>query len=514
MCEVEVMRKRITAAFLAILLSLAALVPTAACAAQSAGIIQNVQVSGSSLTVLCAQVAQGGEYTLQLDGTQLPFSTGNVDLTRTPVTVFCLVDISETSYFRSKVIREVLLEISASLGSDDRMLVATLDSQLNIQQLPDTPEDREAAMETLSFSHKDADLYQGILKSLEQLSSDESYSPCRCLVVLSDGDHFQGSDYTQQEVLTAIEKARLPVYTVALAETYTQRQGARTLGSLSRSSCGGKALSSIDDSGYIRKDVSGTTFGRTIWEDLIGMPVLTVDLSGFAVDRTKTALALRISCTAGNNVYEDSLDIPTDRFPAVAVAEETKPSVTEAPADIQKEAPREQPASAVPIWIWVVAGVVAVAGVAVAAILLSRKKQPQPQPAPEAPAKVVEIPAQAVPPAPAAPKETGYHLYLTDIPHGTRKRHYRLPENRPLSLGRDGRADEVLNAEDKLLSGTHFSIVAQAGAYRIRDERSRNGTFLNGVPIGEKGWCSFHSGDKLRAGSCEYRIVIQPDQIP
>lgn len=507
------MGKRIAATFLAIFLSLAVLVPTAASAAQSAHIIQNVQVSGSTLTVLCAQVAQDGEYTLQLDGTQLPFSTGSVDLTRTPVTVFCLVDTSETSYFKSKVIREALLEISASLGNDDRMLIATLDSQLNIQQLPATPEDREAAMETLSFSHKDADLYYGILKSLEQLSSDESYSSCRCLVVLSDGDHFQNSDYTQQEVLTAIEKARLPVYTVALAETYTQRKGARTLGSLSRSSCGGKALSSIDDSGYIRKDVSGTTFGRTIWEDLIGMPILSVDLADFAVDRGKTALALRISYTAGNNVYEDSLDIPTDRFPGATVAEETEPNVRETSPEFKKEAPQEQPASAAPIWVWVAAGVVVLAGVAVAAVLLSRKKQPQVAPEVlETPPEVVEVPE--VPPAPVAPKEPSYHLYLTDIPHGTRKRHYRLTENRPLSLGRDGRADEILNAEDKRLSGSHFSIVAQAGVYRIRDEKSRNGTFLNGVPIGEKGWCSFHSGDKLRAGSCEYRIVIQPDQVP
>lgn len=511
------MGKRIAISFLAVCLALAALLPSSANAAQASQIIQDVEVKDHSLTVLCADVSQGGEYTLQLDGTQLPFSVGSVDLTRTRVTVLCLVDIQSSSYLKSKLIRETLLEISASLGKDDRMLIATSDDQLTIAEMPVSPEEREAAIGDISFGRKDADLYDGILKSLEQLSSNETYSSCRCLVILSDGDNRKDSTFTQQEVLTAIEKARLPVYTVALAETYTQRQGARILGSFSRSSCGGAALSTIDESGYIRKDSSGTAFGRAIWEGIIGMPVLEADLTGFVADGAKASLCLRVSCTVGDNVYEDTVELASDMFPAPPQAAETAPATSEGDTGLKKEAPKaEKPASSrASFWLWGAVALAVAVTAAVIALVIFRKKRPQSQTAPEAiPEEPVQL-AQPEVPSPAEtplPKEAIHHLYLTDIPHGTRKRHYSLREDNPVCFGRDGRADEIINGQDKKLSGTHFSIVAQGGIYRIRDEGSRNGTFLNGVPIAGKGWCQFLSGDKLRAGSYEYRITIEPDR--
>jgi pSer/pThr/pTyr-binding forkhead associated (FHA) protein len=54
---------------------------------------------------------------------------------------------------------------------------------------------------------------------------------------------------------------------------------------------------------------------------------------------------------------------------------------------------------------------------------------------------------------------------------------------------REGQRTEILLTEDPTLSGTHFLILYQqdTGQYRIADENSSNGTFINGEPIDARG---------------------------
>jgi hypothetical protein len=56
-------------------------------------------------------------------------------------------------------------------------------------------------------------------------------------------------------------------------------------------------------------------------------------------------------------------------------------------------------------------------------------------------------------------------------------------------MTREGQRTEILLTEDPALSGTHFLIVYQqdTGQYRIADENSTSGTFVNGKPIDSKG---------------------------
>ena len=56
-------------------------------------------------------------------------------------------------------------------------------------------------------------------------------------------------------------------------------------------------------------------------------------------------------------------------------------------------------------------------------------------------------------------------------------------------MTRDGQRTEMLLTEDSAMSGTHFVILYQqdTGQYRIIDENSTNGTFVNGEPIDPKG---------------------------
>jgi hypothetical protein len=56
-------------------------------------------------------------------------------------------------------------------------------------------------------------------------------------------------------------------------------------------------------------------------------------------------------------------------------------------------------------------------------------------------------------------------------------------------MTREGQRTEILLTEDPAVSGTHFLILYQqdTGQYRIADENSANGTFVNGEPIDAKG---------------------------
>ena len=81
-----------------------------------------------------------------------------------------------------------------------------------------------------------------------------------------------------------------------------------------------------------------------------------------------------------------------------------------------------------------------------------------------------------------------------------------MEENRELTLGRDDRADLILNPKDKKLSGVHCVVLCDGDALHVKDAGSTNGTFVNGVPL--QGGSSFRmsDGDTLRVGDYEYRI--------
>ena len=73
-------------------------------------------------------------------------------------------------------------------------------------------------------------------------------------------------------------------------------------------------------------------------------------------------------------------------------------------------------------------------------------------------------------------------------------------------VGSDGKNDICLDAKDTNLTGKHFKM-------RIRKERLwvealEGETFTNGVPIRKLGAVSIGSGDLIRAGSHEYRVIF------
>jgi pSer/pThr/pTyr-binding forkhead associated (FHA) protein len=78
-------------------------------------------------------------------------------------------------------------------------------------------------------------------------------------------------------------------------------------------------------------------------------------------------------------------------------------------------------------------------------------------------------------------------------------------------IGRSRKADLVLN--DSAVSVTHCQILAGGESVEIEDLRSKNGTFVNEVPIERTG---LKTGDKIQVGRTELEVRFEPltSEIP
>lgn len=506
--------KKIVGLLLSVCMAVALLAPVSANAAQTSNLIRNVEISGTEMTVFSAVPEENGEFGITLDGQALTVEAGTVQEQQLPVTVFCLVDTSGSiSDFKMKLLRDTLRELSASLKEEDNMVISTVDNQLTLGQPLTTHEQREEAIQAIRSSHKDTDLYRGIVESIQELTGSAQYHTCRYLVIFSDGVEHQDNGLTEQEVLAAIQKARLPVYTVGLVQNHNERDGAKILGSFGRNSYGGMHLTTVDEGANkpLRTDVSGEEFAGAIWDSIQSGAVLKADLSEVAVDTAKTQVRLGVCYQAQEKAYEDFVDLDTGDLP-VAVPE----SQGEAQAETQtgeSEATEQEPQKKGNAVLWILLAAAAVVAVVIVVICVKKNSKKQDTDMEKIPETEAAEPLEEIthtqPIEQAAPKKQ-YSVFMTDIPYGQQKLRYTIPEEQPVTFGRDKRANQVLNGKDSSLSGVHFALMVHNGMYGVRDEKSLNGTYLNGVSISGRGWTKLESGDKLRVGGYEYRVIIEP----
>ena len=506
------MKKRILAIVLT--LCLLAVLPVPALAAQETEMICWTQAEPGKLSMLLACQAEEGNYSASLDGKELTLTGGTVAEEKLPVTIYCLVDTSGSiSKFKMKLIRNTLKTISKSMSGGDNMILATVDNTVKESQPLSTAEDREAAIDAIASSNKYTNLYSGIVTGLDRLASATDLNPVRALVVLSDGLDRQDNGMTEQEVSSAIAKTRLPIFTVALIEGYSERSGGKVLGSFARSSCGGMHLTTVSEgsSGKVNWDASGEAFGQAIWQAVSGGQYLTAELD--SLDTTKAELQLTVSYTTANSSYTDSVTVSTSSVtvPAEETIEETTVESTE---------PEVQESSR--SYIWVIAAVVVLAVLAAVVLVVRNKKKkaviipdpPHTEPVDDEPpaTKPVDVEPPVTEPAePADPELLKQHctVELVDIPHGEHPCGFSVPMDEQVSFGRNSKSRFIIDREDSKLSGCHFSLVINKNLICVRDEHSTNGTFLNGIRIADSSWTKLESGDKLRAGSREYRLTVK-----
>ncbi len=528
------MKKRISV-LLALCLLLLVVQPLTVMAAQSRNMIQTVEIAEENLSIRCAAM-EGAAYALTLDGTALEVRQSTVEQEDIPVTFFCLVDTSGSiGDYKMEIIQDTLMTISAAMDAADSMVVAEFNDQMTLSAPLLTQQERQAAIEAISSSGKDTSLYAGIAASIDEICSNEAaYNPYVCLVVLSDGGEDQNNGLSVDEVSTAILQARIPVYTVAILGSEDVKdeetlESAKVMGSFARNSSGGLHLTTVEEGGSadLRPDASGEEFGSAIWRSMMSTAMLFANLEGVVPEESKTTVELLLECRVGDNVYTEScsfdralLPMPTPT-PTPEAIEAPTPEPTQAPEPTQtptQEFPVPDPTVAWYVWVVIAVGV---AGIVAAGILVGMAKKKKKQQAamlaeclradvPQTGA-APEVPSMQPVPETAQRREVFHQVLITDIPYGQQKLQLSMKEEQPVSFGRDQRASCTLNAADSKLSGKHFSLFIRSGIYSLRDEGSLNGTYLNGVQIPKNVWVKMENGDKVRAGSYEYRVMI--DQL-
>lgn len=549
------MKKKLIAFLAALFLFAALAVPSYA--VQESKLIQWVQADQGRLSILLSTQTAKVDYAVTIDGQPVPVSVQSIQSQALPVTVYCLVDTSGTiNNYRTKLIQGTLTQISQSLSENDNMIITTVGETVQESAALETEQERADAIAAIEFSSKAADLYTSISDGITRLASATDMNPVRALVILSSGLNRNNSGVTDLEVRDAIEKTRVPVFSVAVVVNTAEKEGGRILGTFARSSCGGTYQTTASgNNAEIRWDATGQEFGAGVWKTISSYRVLTADLSQLELSTSGSEAKLTVSYTQDNSSFTDSVLIPTTGLIAPTVPEETvdpEPMEAETAAEATEE--EKAPASAeaetegeteiepeltetepetmlkrlqldeVPLSAWIAAGVVLLAVIILIPALAAKKKkakkleQEAAKRAKDEQDELNRLKEEEERLAEARRREMrdtvsqpvpGCYVTMVDIPHGKSPKRFVVPIGEAVSFGRDTRAKYVLDGNDSQLSGLHFSLIIQSqSSIRVRDEHSTNGTYINGVQISQNGWSKMENGDKLRAGSREYRVTV------
>lgn len=505
------MKKKLVAVVLCLILVLT--MPLSVLAAQEANLVQETWINGPEMTMICSGAEDApGKYQVTIAGKDITMQKSNIRTAKIPMTVFCLVDTSGSiSEYKMRLIRQTLQTISDSLSTSDNMVIAQLDNNLEVGSLLRTKKARNDVINGIQATYEDTNLYAGIVESVHKLTSDSTYHDYGCVVVLSDGKDCQDNGMTEKEVMTAVQESRVPVFTVALVQNADEREDAKVMGSFARGSYGGVHQSTVSDEGGnkpIRWDADGAEFGKEILDTMQNMAVLKGNLEELEIDESQNEVRVDVRLTAGTNVYTDTLKMNVSDFADI------HPETTEAE-------PAENENKDTLIWILIGCGLVVLALVILIVAKKRSKKKAAAAAAPEPEAEQaafsgvpddIQQPAASVIPDSAFLQQR-YQVHLADIPYGAQKHSFTVNAVEVVTFGRDPRRVQcVVSTTDNQLSGKHFSMTLQQSHYCIRDDDSKNGTYHNGVPIAGKGWVKFESGDRIRVGAYEYRVVIEPVQ--
>lgn len=506
--------------------------------------LETCEVDGMELQILCTQpdaadsVTDKEAFRLTLKGEELPVtSLTSVGAKGLPVTVYCLVDVSGSMHEdQMQQAKDVLYAVCESLDDGDNMVIATLGNETHTSGFLTQSSEIEAVIEELAAGNEDTNLYKGIVDSLGILSSDASVNTKRCLLILSDGEDDQKTGITKEEAERNVTDTRIPVYTVATLPqnpSETKINYGKLLGSFARMSVGGAHYAPVVD------DISAREAGEDIANQIRSSLVLTAEVS--ALQDMKNELLLRVVYTASDNSrYEDAITVYAEDFTrteetateettieetateVIATEETVTEASTEEDPDPDDQTTWEKLVANIKeyMWYWI-AGATAVilAVIIILVIVIKRiKRKKQDTPVSQNDDNVII-------------KNTGTNtgittsigfdisqenggkasqkvstLVLKAIGYESIEHRIELPEGVEVTVGRNGKADIILDSKDQKLSGVHCAMKLESGKIYVRDMGSKNGTFVNGIPIKQMGRVAVHKGETIRMGSYEYRI--------
>lgn len=491
------------------------------------------------------------------------------------ITFYCLVDVSGSMNNEQMAqAKDVLYAICEGLEGDDNMVVGELGTTLEVSEFLTDKEEIRGLIDALTADEDYTALYDAVIDSISALQSNKSCNPKKCLVLISDGDNKTVIGRTRQEALDAVEDSRIPMYTVAaLRNSHTRQQieYAENLGAFARQSAGGKdyvpRVDNMEASDTGKDILQDTRGGQILMIDVAGVKaereevLLSIGFDAGEDVYTDTIYlyasdlpALEEEPSSESEESGESEEGDGDALPEASGSEDLENS--ENPEDSEED-PSEEETEEGSLEEFISENLILVCAVGAGALLLiivlvvvivsaGKKKKKRALAEAEAARAAEEaakaeaeaaraaeeaaraeaeaaraaeearreaaMAAESVPEEPKPPAGPCYEVKFIAVGYENIVFVLHIPEEKTLTVGRNSKADLVLNSEDRRLSSVHFRARCMQGVMNVWDADSQNGTFVNGVPIKQIGMATVQNNDLLRVGGYEYRIFIRKER--
>lgn len=517
------MTKRLVCGILCLLLGIGLAVPARA-EEGTHFLRQTFQVRDGELLLYGSGVPANGTAKASVGGRPVEqVSVSTVGEEGLPVTLFCLVDYSmalEAGQFQQE--RDILRGLNARMGGQDNMVFAYMNESLSVGKVLADRVARDKAIRDLQPEGHHTRIHKAVNQSVEAVLRG-NYGDLVCIAAFSDGmDDFK-TEFNEKTVAEAIRQADIPVFGVGLIKpnpVWEDTNRAEILVHYAEASLGGKGFIPLQD-GIALDDVADE-----IWKTIQDSPVFRIPLTG--ADRKGETVTVELRYTVNGVNYVQALSVNTADFPeeteaaaeaeteaASAETEETVQELAETEAAAAPEAPERN-------WVPIAAGaggaVLVIVGIVLVIVSGKKKKRHAAAPVSVAPTMPVTavgktVPVEAGGLAKTLPLEQnlgkgGCNIRLVGE-NGEAETGFFLVVNEPKTLGRDQRADILLNRGDDKLSGCHVEMLWDSEMLLLRDRMSTNGTYLNGTKLQPGMWAKADPGDQLQMGSVSYRVFCQ-----
>lgn len=458
-----------------------------------------------------------------------------------------LVDISKSiTSSQWQQIQKMLGDMTNSRGKADSYALVTFGEKVKVEQ--DFTNDKQkfkTIIKGLKNNDTKTNLYRGIVKSLEMLSSNtSSILRGRTLVIISDGAEDDSSGITKDEAFMKIKEAHIPVFTIGMYNKASGQAGIdsiKTLGSFSRITSG---------KDYVIGMGSDTMPGiiKSLQDRLDKSYSAKLDCTGTALNGQSSYLKLKVDLGSGNKA-EDGLNVvltaskttgkekPKDEKPKDEKPDTNDNDSTSTPTETTSGGTPITPTTgddSTSITDYLTNPYVIAAGalvVIIAAFLLifltgRKKKPPVPSAPANAPGKIsidashtvstetknkmnpVSSPISATE---AVSARKGLSVKFTKLGKNTDEA-YTVNLVDSVIIGRDPGRSKLVFKEDEKLSGRHCELMIKDNMVFVCDLKSTNGTYVNGVQINN--YHRLRNDDILLIGSMELRVNFNEEALP
>lgn len=415
-----------------------------------------------------------------------------------PVVTWLLVDnsVSIDKADREKT-GQLLSDLVAGRAANERFNLCTFNDRVellleNSQSYPDL----KAQIDAIEYVDQETYLTDVLDEILDLEEAREEQVFVR-IVVISDGVDNNPGGLTREELSRRLKEHTLPIYTLGCVRKGND-QLLKEMYSLSRQTNGlSWTLSDMTDTLSVSQTLSGGE-----------LPILvTVAIPEKLRDGSQKGLQVTFSDSA---VAETQVSMPFGTVtPEPEPEPEPEPVPEPVPEPIAAPEPAPEPKRSMLIPILVAAALLA-AGTAGAVILLLRRKKKKERIEPVdwlGGGDVTEVDVGCKGGGDTVilvNNDSRLMLGLTDRVNPNRR--FEAPLRDRVTIGRNPGNHIVLNYE-KSVSGTHCEIFIEGSIFKIRDLKSKNGTYVDGIRVGDA--AELANGSTIKLGRLELIVEIR-----